>query len=1440
VAAIFISHSSRDNTFAGEVKAWLDGQHYEQVFLDFDKETGLDAGKEWERHLYEAIRRCHAAILLVTPEWSKSKWCFVEFAQARALGKVIFPVLAPGDDGTQLGPVLDTVQAAQWDDEGRRHLARRLTEVAHEIAKGHHWTPGSMPWPGIMSFEYADAAVFFGRHPEIRLICERLETRRVHGGARLVLIVGASGSGKSSVLKAGVLPYLDLERDHRRFVTLPAFRPGSTPVLAFAKALAEALGQPAQFHSLADDLRADPEKALVHAVEPLRIETAREATVLVAIDQFEELFLLAPARERDALMRILTVASAPVMVVGTVRSDLLGEMLKGEQFSLAYDVFTLANLPHDRIRSVIEGPAEVAAVTLGEGLADRILGDVGTSLDALPLLAFTLRTLYERGGQDKKLTVDDYEALGDREHGLNPLENAVRRIAEETLAAAAPSPQELAALREAFVGHLVRVNDEGVRVRRPALLKDLGEARRLIDKLADARLLSTRTEGTSDFVEVAHEALFKVWPDLASWLDANQNFLIGLRQIEDAERQWAAEPAAAKDRALLAGLLLENAREWWRLYPKRLEYVRDFVIASIDKADREEAREKRTRRFLIYGAFALAAIFAVIGSIALVARDRANAATATAVINETRALAALGETAVATGRPIDGLKLGLAAWPQTKESERRQLAKTLTVLSSAISDERLPERIMRHESGVVSSYMGALPLTEGRVLSWANLTLRIWDVRTGAEIGSPMSYDKRIDRALLLDDDHVLAAYEDQVMYAWDVRSGKRVGRPMIHWGSPGPPVRLGNDEIVSWSSNDVYQWTWRTGEPSGPKIHHDGVRGALVLPGNKRLLSWSNDGSLRMWDRATGNQVGGDMRHGAAVNGARILPNGRLLSWSQDKTLRMWDSESGASGPIMQHEDIVWGTLDLPGGRLISWSNDKTLRLWDTGTGKQLGTPMRHGGAVGKAIKLSNTRILSLSTDLSLRIWDVGSQTQVGADMRHTASIEDAQLLPDGRILSLSWDRSLRVWDANSGQPAGPTMRHDGPVLGAMTSSQGLLSWSLDGTLRLWRTESVVPAGSAMHPDVAGAVEISGDRILSWSGDGTVHVWNGQNLTPDAVLYNQGNVTGAMKMPDGRVLLWGDQLRLWDLKSQPMTSPPTPLKVAIQGALVLPPEGSDQQGRILSWSADGTLRLWNALDGQPITEPMVYQEAVREVTKLPHNRLLVRGWQGLQIWNASDLKEAGPWMPHKDVVGARELPNGRLLSWSSESLKLWNSIGEPIPNGERKPDLYGPNGAIVLSKGRIVLVPTQAQVMPVLDENSLERIGTGFRLDKYFIGGRGLADGQILSWSATGGGEGMLQVWDPDTQRQVASMRHAEVSGALELTSRRILSWSRNGALRLWQLNLPRSSLFELSCALLPDKDLAPIEKRYSIDLKDLKICGSPQDIPLPDWKVIELGSTP
>ncbi|MGE5260139.1 MAG: TIR domain-containing protein [Actinomycetota bacterium] len=620
MARVFVSHSSRDNTVAAEIKAWLSSQGFDNVFLDIDKHSGIPPGANWERMLYQEIDSSHAVVLILTPNWLDSKWCFVEFAQARALGKAIFPVIvAPGGEHF-VAPDIQYLNLLRDRQGGLVRLAQELTEIALNTQGGFAWDIHRPPYPGLLSFEAEDAAVFFGRDDDIRRLIERLNARRVQGSPKLVALLGASGSGKSSLLRAGVLPRL--ARDKRNWIVLPPVRPRLDPIAEIARAATEKLGHLEEWSNWRERLASEAhDKALEEIAEAFRVKAgARDAQILVTIDQAEEIFTLTPPQQAQQFWQMLKTAaedSSAFLVLMALRSEYLGMLQTAAEGVVRFEEFSLGPMPFSRVRQIIEGPARVAGLSIEEGLISAAAQDAGGD-DALPLLAFTLRELYDRHASPRdgmrQLLLAHYQELGDPFAGLNPLENSVRKRADEVIAAINPSAEELQALRDAFVGPLVRVNDEGEYVRHPSRWSDLPpKALPILQKLIDARLLVTRDVDGQHTVEVTHEALIRKWPRLRAWLDEEREFLIGKSRLEAALADWEKAPEADKQAALLQGLSLSRASQWLIDHPLALsEAEQRFVKASQERAQAERRRRLRSRIALIAAALLVLALTGVV------------------------------------------------------------------------------------------------------------------------------------------------------------------------------------------------------------------------------------------------------------------------------------------------------------------------------------------------------------------------------------------------------------------------------------------------------------------------------------------------------------------------------------------------------------------------------------------------------------------------------------------------------------------------------------------------------------------------------------------------------------------------------------------------------------------------------------------------------------
>jgi hypothetical protein len=330
MTAIFISHSSKDKAPALALEKRLQERGH-AVFLDFDPDAGIRAGSDWEQTLYRRLRQCRVVIPLLTPHWLRSKWCFAEVVQARSAGKTLIPLKIAECDSSGVLVDIQQIDLTRDPQEGWRRLDTALREV-------FPWDPARPPYPGLLPFQADDAAIFFGRGPEIEATVEMLEglrLRRGRFGPRCALLLGASGSGKSSLARAGILPRLQIRDD---WLPMPPFRPREDPIGELAGGLARAYEQAhrprdyAEVRELLTESLAGsrPDGAVLLAMtRDLALKSGRpDATVLLTLDQAEELFAAGVAEDAsdclDLLRAALERSGGRLMLLATLRSELLG------------------------------------------------------------------------------------------------------------------------------------------------------------------------------------------------------------------------------------------------------------------------------------------------------------------------------------------------------------------------------------------------------------------------------------------------------------------------------------------------------------------------------------------------------------------------------------------------------------------------------------------------------------------------------------------------------------------------------------------------------------------------------------------------------------------------------------------------------------------------------------------------------------------------------------------------------------------------------------------------------------------------------------------------------------------------------------------------------------------------------------------------------------
>ncbi len=624
MARLFISHSSHNNDRAVQMRDWLIANGWDDIFLDLDPERGIVAGQRWKEALQKAAYRCEVVLALVSEEWLASGWCKSEIDAARLMGKKIILALI----GIDKARVPLDLSDEQWLDlTADPDAYRRLKEGLKRAGLDPSSFPlerGRRPYPGFACLEEKDAAVFFGRDAQIVRGLDKLRRMSRTGVERLLVILGASGSGKSSFLRAGLWPRL--KRDDRNWLPLPVIRPERAAIsgkfglvqaiqqLVSEPPFAEAMRQRGLPRSRADiqEFIEKNEDGLARLFAALREigrvpgglgESALQPAILLSIDQGEELLNEEGGDEAARFIAILTrtLQTDPrALAVIAMRSDSFAQFQDNPCLAaLPKDTFNLDKMLEGSYRAVIEGPARLVEppLKIDPQLIDALLEDI-SGQDALPLLAFTLAHLYDNYAIDNALTLEGYERLG-RVKGV--IDTTVGQAFAKGVANGwlpKDAKAQLALARAAFIPHLAQVNAAGSFVRRVAGRDEIPvEARPVIDCFADQRLLIKDRRKNVEVVEVAHEALLRQAP-LSGWLEEDREFLLWRERLIQARAAFEAN-----ERELLTGRELQIARRWMRTRAKDdiASPEREFILLS-----RKTMWRRIRRRSALAGGLALA------------------------------------------------------------------------------------------------------------------------------------------------------------------------------------------------------------------------------------------------------------------------------------------------------------------------------------------------------------------------------------------------------------------------------------------------------------------------------------------------------------------------------------------------------------------------------------------------------------------------------------------------------------------------------------------------------------------------------------------------------------------------------------------------------------------------------------------------------------------
>ncbi|MFJ4774009.1 hypothetical protein ACIP88_33705 [Streptomyces uncialis] len=1038
------------------------------------------------------------------------------------------------------------------------------------------------PYMGLAAFEADDSEWFFGRERAVEDLTSRLERHRV------VALFGASGSGKSSVLRAGVAPAVE---------NVVVFTPGARPLEECAIAIARGIGStPERLHA---DLMGGP-RALYRALR----QTSRRVTLIV--DQFEEVFTLCREEsERDLfLAQLLTAAGEEAescRVLLGVRADFYAHCTRYPDLveALRDSQVMLGPMTAEELGQAITKPAVRAGCTVEGGLLAALVADTVGQPGVLPLLSHALRETWLRR-RGMTLPLDGFRAAGG-------IDGALARTAEDFYSGLPPGRREL--VRDLFLRMIApgEGTEDTKRRIEPGELDADPDTREVLELLVTARLL-TLGDGS---VEIAHEAIIRSWPRLHDWLSTHRDGLRVHRQLTDATAVW--EVLGRDAGSLYRGTRLALARDWALTAPSALsQRERVFLDASIAAEEKEHASAQRRTR-LLWQLVTLLTVLVLVATSTTVFAIRAGR-----IVTEQRNESLSREVAAQASalrelNPALSLQLSLAAYRLAPTVEARgQLLSTFAAPYSTRLSGRAPSIANNPygRTGVLAPDGGGLATAEG------DFTVRLWDTsrpHRPRERATLTGHTALVCGIAFTRDGRTLAtASRDKSVRLWDTTLFDRPRLLTVlraHTGETCGVSFSPDGRTLATAGGDGAVRLWSVGaslHPARPTVIRHGAPAYAVVfsPDGRTLATAGEDRTVRLWDLADMRRPREQARltgHTGSVWSAAFSPDGRALATaSSDGTVRLWAANgSRRHRPVtlVGHLRTVYAVAFSPDGRTLATAGeDQTVRLWDLADMRRPREQARLTGHIMMVISLSfspdKRTLATTSQDHAVRLWDL----PVPALTEHTDFVFAVAFSPDGRTLATtSQDRTARLWDVSD-----PRRRralavltgHTSPVYGVAFSPDGrtLATTSEDRTARLWDVSRpgrpqflAAPIGHRRNPE--GVAFSPNSRVLATvSPDRTIRLWNiTDRRKPKSLVTLTGHtdhIRSVAFSPDGRTLATaGDDrtARLWDI-----THPERPREHATltshKGGIrstVFSPDGRT----LATASQDHTIRLWNIND---------------------------------------------------------------------------------------------------------------------------------------------------------------------------------------------------------------------------------------------------------------------
>lgn len=1275
-----IARGVRETLSAGDQRADQVRSDVAMVLREIDAggtvfRAAIEAGDEELEH--EVL----AAVEAVSAEFGELEFLLADLA--RAAGEIQDSL---GGQSTELRAAAEQVARQSADVRViREELAvfeQRTRQWVPGTARpdqgGPRWTDGC-PYRGLLSYEPAHEAVFFGRD---RLTATLAGTLAQAG---LVLVTGASGAGKTSLLHAGLMPAL------ARGVQIPGssswlrigMTPGTRPLTELSNRLAQVdKRDPAVVRKGLADVPAD-----AHLMIGEIVEANRATRLVLVVDQFEEIFTAADeegTRERAAFIDVLHAAATrsagpgrepPALVVIAVRGDHWDRCAAypGLVRAMQRDQVVVGPMTDAELRQVVTGPARAGGLTIEPGLVEAILTDLRSATDGgqggpgvLPLLsqALTLTWEHRDGAQ---LTARGYQDAGNRAG----IARAIEATAEAAYGGLAEAQQVMA--REAL-RRMTAVGPDRRPVRRAVTRHELHSGRpkrewpevdAVLEAFARGRLLVL----DADHAEIAHDVLLQAWPRLRSWLAEDETSMILYGQLTEDTARWQASGGDRTHlyRGVQLTATLQAARVWDEdpgRYPALSPGEADFLRTS----GRALARGRWRRRALA-GLLAVLVVAALAGAGVAVRNARTSAARQSTT-NISQRLAAQS-TALDATDPVTAALLAGAAW---------RLAPTAQARYSLLQSLAQPVRgVLAASSGVVTA-MAYSPDGATLAAGYSGGAIRLWNLISHRTISATSWGATPLALAF--------AAGGKQL----EIAGAAAVGT----WNLTGQ-ARVAMRPLASPAKGDAVAFS-----PDGQTVATGGA-----------------DGTVRLWDVATQQEIGRPMSSDARpVAAVTFSPDGTLVAvGSADGNVQLWDAatqQEAGSALLGGAAEVTALAFSADGKLLAAGGQDGAVRLWDVAAGSQVGVTMATGDAVSAlAFGPGGTTLASAESDGATELWNVSTQTQTGAALtvQGSAGVSALAFSPTANALATgNGSGSIQLWNPaafhQTSTPraigsVGVATAAAGHTPATFSADGGLLATSNGhGTVRVWDVTTRRPTGppiASYHITTGLALSPDGE-VLAVAGSG-VQLWQaatGQRLGTTLPTAGNGRYRSVAFGPGGTLLatLGADgTARIWNVTSQQQVGPAMTVDRpgAAGGAVAFSPDGKT----LATAGASGQVRLWSVATGRRLGTLMAGDRGVTTLTFSPDGATLATAASdgSVRLWNVRSQQETGAPMTAdaQPVYAAAFSPAGSVLATAGGdgSVRLWDTatrqeIGAPMTAGPQPvyAAAWGPGGGTLATAG--------------------------------------------------------------------------------------------------------------------------------------------------------------